>query len=124
MFTFFGKDDDDDDGANSIASAISSDLEPVFRFLFVYAMKLYGVNAINKWLKVNSYKSFMDMVATSDIAYIVSLLWNSKEVWEQDLDTSLMNSEEQQKYKDGFTASEVKNPIFSGGPITRGYTAG
>ena len=96
---FFGK---DDDGVNSIASTTSSDLEPVFRFLFVYAMKLYGVHAINKSLKLkaNSYMLFMDMVTTSDI---VSLLQNSKEVWEQDLDISLMNSEEQQKYKDGYT---------------------
>ena len=85
--------------------------------MFVYAMELHGVNAIKKWPKANSYKSFMDMVTMSDIVYFVTLLQNSKEVWEQDLDISLMNSEEQWKYKDGCTGYEVKKPIFifSGG---------
>ena len=88
-------------------------------FWFVYAMKLYGVNAINKGLKMNSYKSFMDMITTSDINYVVSLSRNSKAVQEQDLDISLMNSEEQQKYKDGYAGYEVKRPIFSGGANTK-----
>ena len=113
---FFGK---DVDGANSISSTTSLDLEPVFRFLYLYAMKLYGVNAINKWLKTNTNKSFIDMVTTSDIAYVVSLLRNSKEVWEQDLDISQMNPSEQKKYKDGCEGYVVKKPIFSGGVNTK-----
>ena len=74
---FFGK---DADGSLNIVSTSTPDLMPVFRFLFMYVTKLYGVNAINRWLKENTYKSFMDMVTTSDIAYVISLLQNSKEV--------------------------------------------
>ena len=61
----------------------------------------------------------MDIVTTSDIAYVISLLQNSKEVWEQDIKISLMASEEQQKYKDGYAGYEVEKPQFSCGTNTK-----
>jgi hypothetical protein len=54
-------------------------------FLGKYISHAVGNHYFLPWSKSNRSKTFLDKVTASDIAYIILVYENTKEVWEEDL---------------------------------------
>jgi len=76
-----------------------TELEPIFRFIKNTVSLFYGKRRIVKSLKNNPGSSLLDLVTMSDIAYGLTLVENSKEVWDEDFEILQLTPEEQAKWK-------------------------
>ena len=47
---------------------------------------MYGEQYISTWLKKNKGKTFLNLITMSDVANAKTLVLNSHEVWEEDLE--------------------------------------
>ena len=74
-------------------------LNKFFTFIKEYVKYIYKVGEIKKWLYRNKGKSMLDFITPSDVAYCVSFIENSRDLWEQDMLVKAGSSEEQTKYK-------------------------
>ena len=57
---------------------------PIFDFIARYVRKVHSDRHIKSTLLSSPGMSFLDMIGPSDIAYIITILKNSKEVWQHD----------------------------------------
>ena len=74
-------------GLTAYMSADESDKNPyypIYDFFARYVRKIHPDRHIKKTLTTNPGKSFLEMIGSSDIAYIVMILKNSKTVWLHD----------------------------------------
>ena len=94
-----------------------SDLEPVCRFIGKYVKYLHGENTIKKFVDREKGRTFLDMITPSDVAYSISLIKNSQDVWKESNKISKMPEEVQKKYKDKKNEDFVKKeePLFTKG---------
>ena len=61
-------------------------LDQIFNLIARYAWKVHSDEHIRKVLmRYNAGRSFLDIIGPSDIAYIVSIIKNSKGMWDQDI---------------------------------------
>ena len=98
----------------------SDDLNAIYRFITMIVVKLTGKRALKKWLSDNKGKSPLDMVTMSDVAYSLTLIANNREKWDQAIEISKMEPEEQKKWKNvkKLSAEEresykLKQPLFT-----------
>jgi hypothetical protein len=61
----------------------SSDKDVVYSFLAKYVRKTHSDCEIKRELKNNEGMSFVDMITPSDIAFVISIIKNSRHVWDQ-----------------------------------------
>ena len=71
---------------------------PITRFLANYVSKLYGKNHIRDKLKNNKGMSFLDILTMSDVAYVVTVLWNNLDYWLQLIELDALPQIERDKY--------------------------
>ncbi len=56
-----------------------------FNFLRRYVRKTRTNDLISKKLRASPGRSYLDVIQPSDIAYVIALMKNSREIWDQDL---------------------------------------
>ena len=61
----------------------NEDKEVVYSFLAKYVRKTHSDCEIKRELKNNEGMSFVDMITPSDIAFVISVIKNSRHVWDQ-----------------------------------------
>ncbi len=57
----------------------------VYDFLGRYVQRVHSNQFICMALKVNPQASYVDIIGPSDIAYVVAIIKNSGEIWDQDI---------------------------------------
>jgi hypothetical protein len=60
-------------------------LNQIFNLITRYVQKVHSDEHIRKCLRYSAGRSFLDIIGPGDIAYIVSKIINSKDVWDQDI---------------------------------------
>lgn len=71
----------------------------MYDFISDCVLKTYGWRFVGKWIEKSPGKSVMDMITVSDIAYAITVIENSKEVWEQQEEIKAMSPTQQEKFK-------------------------
>ena len=69
-----------------VGNSNADSLYPVYDFLARYVRKLHSDRYIKKTLADNPGKSFLAVIGPSDVAYVISLLKNSINVWKYDIE--------------------------------------
>jgi hypothetical protein len=57
----------------------------VYKFLARYVRKIYSDSDIKTDLKNNEGSSFIDKITPSDLAFVISVLKNGCDVWDQNI---------------------------------------
>jgi hypothetical protein len=60
-------------------------LNQIFNLFFRFVQKVHSDEHICKCLRYSAGRIFLDVIGPGDIAYIVSIIKNSKDMWDQDL---------------------------------------
>ena len=60
-------------------------LDQIFNLIARYVWKVHSDKFVRKCLCYSAGRSFLDVIGPGDIAYIVSIIKNSKDMWDQDL---------------------------------------
>ncbi len=69
-------------------------LDQIFNLIARYVRKIHSDEHIRKVLMCyNAGRSFLDTIGPSDIAYIVSIIKNSKGMWDQDIQMGELGEE-------------------------------
>ncbi len=77
---------DPDKLRNGLANYISSSNKAiVYKFFARYMRKVYSDSGIKTDLKNNEGLSFVDRITPSDIAFVVSVIKNGRNVWDQNI---------------------------------------
>ena len=103
-----------------------SDLEPVCRFIGKYVKYLHGENTIKKYVGREKGKTFLDMITPSDVAYSISLIKNSQDVWKESNKISKMPEEVQKNTRTRRTRSMGRRAshCLQKGQVKRGCLVG
>jgi hypothetical protein len=73
-------------GVDGVKTIIKEDNTPdLFDFLGRYVHKTYIDDLISKKLRASPGISYLDAIQPSDIAYVIALMKNAREIWDQDL---------------------------------------
>ena len=62
-----------------------SKIDGIFNFFAQYVWKVHSDEFICKGLRLTSGTSFLDVIGPNDIAYVIALVKNSREMWDQDI---------------------------------------
>ncbi len=60
-------------------------LNQIFNLIARYVRKVHSDEHTRKCLRYSAGRSFLDVIGPGDIAYIVLIIKNSKDMWDQDL---------------------------------------
>ena len=60
-------------------------LNQIFNLIARYVWKVHSDEHICKCLHYSAGRNFLDVIGSSDRAYIVSIIQNSKDMWDQDI---------------------------------------
>jgi hypothetical protein len=84
-------------------------LNQIFDLIARYVRKVHSDEHIRKVIHYSAGRSFLDFIGPSDIAYIVSIMENSKGMWDQGIQMQELGAEAMGK-------SEKKlKPLFTSG---------
>jgi hypothetical protein len=84
-------------------------LNQIFNLIATYVRKVHADEHIRRALRYSAGKSFLDAIGPRDIAYIVSMIKNSKGMWDQDIQMQELGAE-------GMENPEKKlKPLFTSG---------
>jgi hypothetical protein len=72
--------------------------EHFLRFHDKYVSHAVGNHFFLQWSKLNRSKTFLDKVTASDIAYIILVYENTKEVWEEDLQIKAISRTDEERH--------------------------
>ena len=73
-------------GVDGVKTIIKEDNTPdLFDFLGRYVRKTHTDDLILKKLRASPGISYLDVIRPSDIAYVIALMKNAREIWDQDL---------------------------------------
>ena len=84
-------------------------MEHFLQFLDKYVSHAIGSHLFLQWSKSNRTKTFLDRVTASDIAYMILVYENSKEVWEEEWHIKKSISDDIQRKQ----ATRHKNPSIT-----------
>ncbi len=84
-------------------------LNQIFNLIARYVWKVHSVEHIHKVICYNAGRSFLNIIGPSDIAYIVSIIKNSKGMWDQDIRMQELGEEAKENPE-----NKVK-PLFTSG---------
>ncbi len=75
-------------------------LDQIFNLITRYVQKVHSDEHIHKVLMgYNSGRSFLDIIGPSDIAYIISIIKNSKGMWDQDIQMQELGEEAEENQR-------------------------
>ncbi len=88
-------------------------LDQIFNLITRYVRKVHSDEHIRKVIWYSAGRNFLDIMGPSDIAYIVSIIKNSKDIWDQDIQMGELGAE-------AMGNPEKKlNPLFTIGSARR-----
>jgi hypothetical protein len=61
----------------------SEEREELYKFITCYVQKVYSDTLITKKLRRMTGCSFLDLIRPGDIAYMIALVKNGRDVWDQ-----------------------------------------
>ena len=73
--------------------------DAIFDLMMKYVVKLYGSGKIRSAMKENPGSSVVDLVTASDCAYVVAVIEDKKDVWEQQAELKRHSEEERARIK-------------------------
>ncbi len=88
-------------------------LNQIFNLIARYKRKVHSNEHTRKVIRYNAGRSFLDVIGSSDIAYIVSIIKNSKGMWDQDIQMQEMHEEAKEN-----TEKKLK-PLFTSGSVQK-----
>jgi hypothetical protein len=68
-------------------------LNQLFNLIARYVWKVHSDEHIHKVIRYSPGRSFLDIIGPSDIAYIVSIIKNSKGMWDQEIQVQELGAE-------------------------------
>jgi hypothetical protein len=68
-------------------------LNRIFNLIARYVRKVHSDEPIRKVICYSAGRSFLDIIGPSDITYIVSIIKNSKGMWDQDIQVQEFGAE-------------------------------
>jgi len=77
--------DPDKLGKFDVLQAGEDELDGLFDFFARYVRKVHSDDFIRKGLKLSRGASFIDVIGPNDIAYVIAVFKNSKDMWDQDI---------------------------------------
>jgi hypothetical protein len=84
-------------------------LNQIFNLIARYVQKVHVDEHIHRAIHYFAGRSFLDVIGQSNIAYIISMIKNSKSMWDQDIQVQELGAE-------GIENPEKKlKPLFTGG---------
>jgi hypothetical protein len=84
-------------------------LNQIFNLIARYVQKVHADEHICRAIRYSAGRSFLDVIGPSDILYIVSMIKNSKGMWDQDIQVQELGAE-------GIENPEKKlKPLFTSG---------
>ncbi len=86
----------------------ANNLDALMEFLARYVRKVHADKFLKRKLIEEPGRSFLDLISASDIAYVICLVKNSGEVWNQ----TLHQDEDEDKVKPLFTAGQGKKWVY------------
>jgi hypothetical protein len=90
-------------------------LNQIFNLITRYVRKVHADEHICREIRYSAGRSFLDVVGPSDIAYIISMIKNSKGMWDQDIRVQELGAEgienPEKKLKPSFTSGSGQKRI-------------
>ncbi len=84
-------------------------LNQIFDLFAQYVQKMHSDEFIHKCLRYTPGRSYLDIIGPGDIAYIVSIIKNSNDLWDQDIKMQELGTQ-------AFGRQEKKlRPLFASG---------
>ena len=77
--------DPDKLGKFDVLQAGEDELDGLFDFFARYVRKVHSDDFIRKGLKLSRGASYIDVIGPNDIAYVIAVFKNSKDMWDQDI---------------------------------------
>ncbi len=68
-------------------------LNQIFNLIARYVRKFHSDEHICKVIRLSAGRSFLNIIGPSDIAYIISIIKNSKGMWDQDIQMQELGAE-------------------------------
>ncbi len=68
-------------------------LDQIFNLNARYAWKVHSDEHIRKVIHYSAGRNFLDIIGPSDIAFIISIIKNSKGMWDQDIQVQELGAE-------------------------------
>ncbi len=84
-------------------------LNQIFNLIARYVQKVHSDEHICKVISYSVGRSFLDIIRSSDIAYTVSIIKNSKGIWDQDIRMRELGAEAMEN------PEKKLNPLFTSG---------
>jgi len=75
-------------------------------FVAHYVRKVFSDNKIVQYLRISSGASFLDLISTSDIAYVLTVVKNGREMWDDRIERKEMDTQDTGMYM------HVANVVF------------
>ncbi len=85
-------------------------LDQIFSLIARYVRTVQSDEHIRKVIRYSAGRSFLDIIGPSDIVYIVSIIKNSKGMWDQDVQMQELGAEEAMK-----NPEKKLKPLFTSG---------
>ena len=76
-----------------------SKIDRIFDFLARYVRKVHSDDFIRKGLKGNPGNSFLDFIGPNNIAYVIALVKNSQDMWDQDIRLHQLGADFQEQWE-------------------------
>ncbi len=84
----------------------------IFNLVARYVWKVHSDEHIHKVIRYSAGRSFLDIIGPSNIAYIISIIKNSKGIWDQDIQMQELGAEAmrnpEKKLNQLFTSGSVQ----------------
>ena len=77
--------DPDKLGKFDVLQAGEDELDGLFDFFARYVRKVHSDEFIRNGLKLSRGTSFIDVIGPNNIAYVIAVFKNSKDMWDQDI---------------------------------------
>jgi hypothetical protein len=68
-------------------------LNQIFNLIARYVQKVHADEHIRRAIHCSAGRSFLDVIGPSDISYIISMIKNSKAMWDQDIRVQELGAE-------------------------------
>ncbi len=68
-------------------------LDQIYNLIARYIQKVHSGEHIHKVICYSAGRSFLDIIGPTDIAYIISIIKNSKGMWDQDIQMQELGAE-------------------------------
>jgi hypothetical protein len=94
-------------------------LDQIFNLIARYVQKVHSDEHICRAICYSAGRSFLDVIGPSDIAYIISLIKNSKGMWDQDIQVQELGAEAmenpEKKWKQVYKNKKDMRVLYNGG---------